>query len=338
MQRAAPRSRAGTRPIAARRCADVLTALLLAACAGAPATVPDPEAVITAAEERLQQNDPAGALELLESLEPGELAFRLAERHQFALAFAEFNSGEVWDAFEVAEKFPDRFPHSERRMQIGELVWRIGDTLHQSNRSFLFFYSEADGARSALQHLITRHPDNPRVPDALRVLGDMAFDDQDYLLAQERYRDLMRRFPDSEWGKSYAPFRFAMSMVEGLQGPEYDLDQMELASRELTQFLAAGRENPRFVDEARAALARVLAWRAERHYYIAEFYRRVDNPAGQRLHLGYASAAEFAGTEAHARAVRDLAALTDAKAADEATATGSPTPEPGTEAAKEDGP
>lgn len=283
-------------------------AMLLAACAGPAAPPPDPEAVLTAAEQALRDDRPHEALAMLETVDAETLPFRLGDRYELAHATALFLTGEVWDAYTVTERFPERFPHSERRATIAELEWRIGQALAKSGRSFLFFYSERRGARSVLEHLITRHPDSARVPDALRLLGDMAFEDQQYLLAQERFRDLMRRYPESEW-VVYARFRFAMSIVAGLQGPDYDLDQMEHASRELRDFLAAAPENPDFVAEAAAALARLREWRAERHYAIAGFYERVDNPAGRRLHLEYASAAEFAGTPAHERATAALAEL-----------------------------
>ena len=117
------------------------------------------------------------------------------------------------------------------------------------------------------------------------------------MLAKERYRDLMRRYPDSEW-VVYARFRFAMSIVAGLQGPDYDLDQMEHASRELRDFLRGEPENPDFVATASAALARLQEWRAARHLNIADFYRRVDNELGERLHLQYACVDELRDTTA----------------------------------------
>ncbi|MCA8948902.1 MAG: outer membrane protein assembly factor BamD, partial [Planctomycetes bacterium] len=285
-----------------------LLAGLLAACAGADLSTRDPEAVLAEAEQALREERPAAALELLEGIDEETLPFRLGDRHALAQATALYATGEVWDAYEVTEQFADRYPHSERRSTIAELEWQIARTLQQSGRSFLFFYSERRGARAVLEHLITRHPDSPRVPDALRVLGDMAFEDEQYELAQERFRDIMRRYPESEW-RVYASFRFAMAIVAGLQGPDYDLDQMEHASRELRDFLAGNPENPDFVAEATTALERLRQWRAERHLAIAEFYHRVRNPAGRRLHLEYAADAEFAGTAAQQAAASELAAL-----------------------------
>jgi len=271
---------------------------VLAACAGAPPPpAQDPETAVAQAELALREDRPADALMLLSPLEIQQLPRPLRDRCELAQAQALFLTGQVWDAYRIAEHFPDRYPHSERRAAIGELEWRIGAALKQRDDGFLFFWSDRRAARVVLEHLITRHPDHNRVPDALRLLGDMALEDQDYLLAQERFRDLMRRYPDSEW-VVYARFRYAMSIVEGLMGPEYDLDQMQHACRELRDFLASNPENPDFVATASAALERLLEWRALRHVHIADFYARVDNPPGERLHLEYACVEELAHTKA----------------------------------------
>ena len=52
------------------------------------------------------------------------------------------------------------------------------------------------------------------------------------------------------------------------------------------------------VATASAALERLLEWRALRHVHIADFYARVDNPPGERLHLEYACVEELAHTKA----------------------------------------
>lgn len=100
-----------------------------------------------------------------------------------------------------------------------------------------------------------------------------------------------------------------MSIHAGLQGPDYDLDQMQLATRELRDFLASHPENPEFVATATRALQSLLEWQSERHHRIAGFYHTVGNAQGRRLHLERAASDEFAATLAHDRAAAELAAL-----------------------------
>lgn len=286
---------------------------LLAACASAPPQVPEPEKVLAAAEARLVGGEPAACRDQLGDLEPEAFPRRLRDRYDLLLANAHFALGDTWDAFEVAERFPDRHPHSELRPQIVELVYQIGRTQAASDAGFWFFWSDKRSARTVLEHLITRHPDSPRLAEALRLLGDLAFDDAQYSLAQERYRDLLRKRPDSEWAV-YARFRFAMSIVAGCQGPDYDLDQMELATRELQAFLDGKPENPDFLATAKAAYTQLLAWQSERHLQVAGFYRTVGNRRGERHHLQIAGGERFFGTPANQQAIAELAALTAAEA------------------------
>jgi hypothetical protein len=106
-----------------------------------------------------------------------------------------------------------------------------------------------------------------------------------------------------------ARFRFAMSIVDSLRGPEYDLDQMQHATKELSDFLANPPENQDFVRAAEEARQRLLRWQAERHLLVADFYAKVGNRPGEVLHLRRATAPELAVTEAAERARNRLAAL-----------------------------
>jgi len=286
-------------------CATALA--LLAGCATAPVPLQDPERHLAAAEEQLKAGDATGCLAALTTHGREAFPARLRDRFELAAANAHFALGETWEAFEITEKFPDLHPHSELRPTIVELDWQIGKTMSTSGNGFWIFWSDRRAARTVLEHLITRHPDSPRLADALKLLGDLAYEDGSYSLAQERFRELMRRRPESEWFV-YASFRFAMSIYAGLKGPDYDLDQMQHAGRELRDFLLTNPENPEFVATAKHALRTLLEWQAERHHQIAAFYARVGNEPGRRLHLEIAAGEEFATTAAHERATAELAA------------------------------
>lgn len=291
-----------------------------AACSSAPRPDLDPEHQLAAAESLVADGKPAEAVPLLDELTDEVCPRRLRDRRSVVAARAQLGIGEPFEAFRKLEHFADDHPHSELRPAVTDLLWTIGKQLAESDRGFLFFWSDRRSGRTVLEHLITRHPDTPRLADALRLLGDMAFVDQDYELAQERFNDLLLRRPESEW-RVYAQFRYAMSIAASLQGPDYDLDQMGRAARELNSFLASNPESPALVLEARQALAKVVAWQAERHVRIARFYQRVGNDYGARRHLEIAIGDEFRGAPAQAKARELLAGLPAVTAA---AATGSP--------------
>ena len=289
-------------------------AVLAAGCSSVQEPLPDAEQRLAGAEALVRNGAMAQATEVLGQLAGEACPKRLRDRRDVARAQALIGTNQHWEAFVVLEPFADDYPHSELRPVVVEMLWDIGSTLAHSGGGFLFFWSDRRASRTALEHLITRHPDTPRLADALRLLGDMAFEDENYELAQERFRELMKERPESEWVK-YARFRFAMSLFASLQGSDYDLDKMSQAARELRDFLRETTENPELVGKARDALTQLLDWQAERHLKIAAFYRRVGNRPGERLHLDVAASEEFESTSFHARALSERSDLIEAEAA-----------------------
>lgn len=280
--------------------------LLLAACASAPPIAPDAEPVLTQAEELVASGQAAAARDLLQPRPAETFPKRIRDRYALTLGRALRATGANWDAFIAIRNFADQYPHSDRRLQVVELEFAIGRDLLRSGAGFWIFWSDREAGRECLEHLITRYPESPWMADALRLLGDVAFQDGEYQLAQERYRDLLRRSPESEWA-SYARFRYAMSIVATLRGPEYDLDEMQHATKELNEFLADPPENPEFVAAAQSARERLLGWQAERHWLVAGFYDRVGNRTGYLQQLHMAAADQFAATDYGKRARQTLA-------------------------------
>lgn len=291
---------------------------LLAACASTPATTADAERMLAESDAALLASNWNGALNAVEPLAEERCPRRLRDRRDLNTAKARYGLGDLWGAFQALEQFADDHSHSELRPTVVDMIWDLGQKLSQSDRGFLFFWSDRRAGRTVLEHLVSRYPDSSRMADALRILGDIAYEDGDYDLAQQRFKDLILNRPDSEWSL-YARYQFAMSIVASLRGADYDLDRMEHAVRELTDFLADRPENPQIVANAQGALAQVREWQLERHRSIARFYRRVGNKIGERHHLGIAAGAEFAGVEGHQQAVQALGELSPAAA-------GSPSP------------
>jgi outer membrane protein assembly factor BamD (BamD/ComL family) len=294
---------------AQQRCRSALPWLLaLAACASGPVPIAaDAEEVLANASQALDAGQPEVAGSLILDRHPESFPRRLRDRRTLLLARAQSAQGEHFAAFETIRDFADDHPHSDLRDAVVQLEYEIGRLLSKSDRGFLFFWSDRRAGRTVLEHLVTRYPDNPWLADALRTLGDMAMQDGQWILAQERYRDLLRRRPESEW-VPLARFQFAMSLCASLRGPDYDLDGMQRAARELADFLRSPPENPEFVKRARDALQQLLAWQAQRHVQVADFYQRVGNEPGCLHHLALAADDGLSGTLHHDEAVRRLAA------------------------------
>lgn len=305
-----------------RRYATAAVSLLLllgGGCASAPVAPADAAQLVATAEEQVQAGSYSDALRTLSPVQGEACPKQLRDRRDLALARAEFGLGEFWQAYLILETFSDDHPLSDLRPQVMELLWTIGNAHIARNVDTLFLWSDRDAGRIVLEHLITRHPDTQRLADTLRILGDMAFDEGDYVMAQTRYREIILERPDSDW-RFYANFRFAMSIVAGLRGPDYDLDGMRHAATELRTFLRTAPENPQMLEEAQRALEQVLEWQVQRHLYVVDYYKTLNNLDGQLHHARLATREEFREVKSYAEAVAVRERVEAAKAAAEAAA------------------
>jgi outer membrane protein assembly factor BamD (BamD/ComL family) len=291
--------------------------LAVTACTTNAGQLPMAPELITLAEQQLNSQSYDDVIATLAPLADLDCPKRLRDRRDLLIAKAELGRGDPWRAFEAIREFSVLYPHSDLRSQTVDVMWNAGKQLCASDAGFLFFWSDKRSGQTVLEHLITRNPDTQRLADALRILGDMAFDDRDYELAQERFRDIIFSRPDSDW-RFYAQFRFAMSIVASLRGPDYDLYQMEIAVRELRDFLNNKPESPQMIAETEKALVKVLSWQIQRHLDIADFYNTLKNLDGERYHLQLATRREFQNTPGYKKA---MARRTAFDAANPATTT-----------------
>ena len=294
-----------------------LLLLLGGGCASTPVAPADAAQLVAAAEAEVQAGNYGGAFRALSPVSDEACPKHLQDRRDLARARAEVGVGELWESYLVLERFSDDHPLSDLRPQVMELLWTIGNQLLARDSSAVFFWSDRGAARIVLEHLITRHPDTQRLADALRILGDMAFEDGDYEVAQTRYREIILERPDSDW-RFYANFRFAMSIVAGLRGSDYDLDGMRHAATELRTFLRTAPENPQMLAEAQRALQQVLAWQVQRHLDVVDYYKTLDNFDGQLHHARMATREEFREVSGYEEAVAVRERLEAARAAAEA--------------------
>lgn len=295
-----------------RRFACLSLSILLVQTACTTTTTDDPlptaQQLISAAEQQVQAKQFAQAIATLTPIEDLECPKRLRDQRDLLIAQSLLELDQPWQSFLTLEDFSVLYPHSDLRSRAVDIIWIAGKTLTDSDGGFLFFWSDQQAGQTVLEHLVTRHPDTDRLADALRLLGDMAFDDANYELAQERYRDIIHSRPDSDW-RFYAQFRFAMSIVAGLRGPDYDLYRMELAVGELRAFLGTNPESPKMLAETTAALDKVLQWQIQRHLSVADYYHTLKSPDGERYHLELATREQFAGVPGYLEAVDKLQAF-----------------------------
>lgn len=308
-----------------RRFACLSLGIMLAGTACTTTNLPLQSApqLIVAAEQQLEAKQFDQALATLDPIVDLQCPKRLRDRRDLITAQALFGLGQPWQAFLKLEEFSALYPHSELRSRAVDIIWNAGKVLFDSDGGFLFFWSDKRAGRTVLEHLVTRHPDTQRLADALRILGDMAFENGNYELAQERYSDIINSRPDSDW-RFYAQFRLAMSLVASLRGADYDLSSMEQAARDLRLFLDSKPEGPKMVEAAAQALVMVKQWQVQRHLNIADFYETLKSTAGQRYHLQLATRSEFDMAPSYEQAIERRKAFEAANPVAGAAGAGAP--------------
>jgi hypothetical protein len=266
-----------------------LAALLLACAASGCASAPieelpaDPQGALDLAQGWVVDR-PADARYVLARLDEDALTNEELERYKALYAEALWRTDDAWDGFKLIRNFVEDHRFSTWTPRVEEIHFRIGEELIQSEASYFIFGSDRDDGELVLAEFVERYTTSPHLADALRLLGDLAFEEQRWFDAQRRFEQLLQDHPTSEWA-ALASFRRVMAIHAELLGPEYDLPSLNRARNELRDYVATAPERPEFRDAAAAAYAEIEDWIAERHLIDAEFYRTVGNRYGERYHL-----------------------------------------------------
>ncbi len=266
--------------------------LSVAGCSSVPSTdgpLESPLQYLAAAEKRIDKGEGDAAMRLIDQVGSSDFRGIQVQRYQIALANAYFLTGEYWDCYRTVEKFPRDHPLSRYLGAAESLTFRAGAELAASGWSFLGIVSDIDSARRVLEQFLLYYPRSVHRIDALRILGEAAWLEEDWDEAIRRFTEIRHALQgadsrDRAWA-DLAGFRIALSYFNKVQGPDYDQGALEQAKAELSAYLQTQSKNPDFVDDARRALTTTLAWIEEKRLRIARFYLRVDNAAGARLWL-----------------------------------------------------
>ncbi len=291
---------------------------VLLACASIDVPMPEnPTAAIAQAGTLLDQQQPEAAMAVLTHFD--EDAFTGAEqaRRTVLMGKAYYLTGDSWEAYKQIKSFSQDYPSSPTD-EVADVQLNAGLQLLKSDGGFLFFYSDKKRGRVVLEDFLIYYQYSARIPDVLHELAESAFRDQDYILANERYTQLITNHNSSEW-VTLARFRVAMCYFYGLEGPDYDLEGMTRARNELRDVLATPNENPKMVGQAQQALYLVQEWLGQKHVIIAHFYNTINNRAGMLHHLRIA-ATSYADTAAGKLARQRLARMEKAEKTEETEA------------------
>ncbi|MCH2105852.1 MAG: hypothetical protein MK291_04345 [Planctomycetes bacterium] len=230
--------------------------------------------------ERLSQT-PDGADELA-GFVADDLPRPVAVAAGIASARAYIARGETEEAWRVLKLLDERFPLHHERAAAGRLLVESGLSLSNDERSSWIFWNARDEGIRCLEYLVLNHPAEPRCDEAYARLGELYSEDNQRLLAIERYSDLVLYHPNSSL-RAEAQARIPMLRLGILDSPEYDRNGLLLALSELDDWVVRFQGHP-MQDEVLESRLDCLRRLSASDLGVARFYERIGNAEGRIFH------------------------------------------------------
>lgn len=218
----------------------------------------------------------------LEDLAEAEMPARTAVPAALRAARLHLDAGRRDRALRVIRRLDLRFPAHAQKDEAGDLLYEIARSFQEDKRARLFLFPYSARAPEVYEYLSTEYPTHDKSDDALVELADAYAKDRRYDLAIERHKDLLlwsRNSPHVIASEAAIP----QLRLDDLDGPEYGRDELQVAERELLEWIQR-HGNHELRPQVDRALVDCLQRLADNDLVVARFYRRVKNPEGARNH------------------------------------------------------
>lgn len=251
-----------------------------------PASLPKPDPVLKRIELLLDRRDHSAAK---------STAVRWLQEHKTDPNYDQglYLAAQAWNgldepvkAFYYCDQLMDSFPGSAYFRPALELQFNIGNSLLNGRRmQFLGLYG-LDGTDEGVEMMFriqTRSPGSPLAEQALRRTADFYFADGQFDLAADAYAAHVKSYPRDP-NLPEVLVKQAFANYAQFTGTRFDPTPLVNARAQMQDLInkypdVAKRENmPSFVEAIDKTLARKLL-------VTADFYRRTDKPAAQKVVL-----------------------------------------------------
>ncbi len=263
----------------------VLLAVVVTACSSPPLLPEGADRYETARtfHER-GRHEEAGML-LAPLLDDDAVAMTDRAEAAFLSGEAALADGEHLVAYRHYRYVLENAPWSPHAAAIEDRLFELGQIFFHDPRHGGFFGNRTRGVEvfETYQAFFRR---SDRADDALRLVGDYFFDDEEWEEAAFTYERLVEEYAESEWVER-SLWRAGAARLRLNRGPEYDRDELLRAKERLDLLLS---QHPRSADAptARAELSAVRERLARSELVVADFYRRRGIPDGERVRLANA--------------------------------------------------
>ncbi len=148
---------------------------------------------------RIEPANPSAAARLFETVVTRYPEYERAAEARFRQGKALYEGREYTDAIDALKKYMLIAPVNPHLAEVEEMLYESGRrTINRGKGPFGLFGSDAAGI-AALEFVAETFPAGNYPDDALLALGNYYGHDEDYQTASLHFRELLIRYPDSEW-------------------------------------------------------------------------------------------------------------------------------------------
>jgi len=187
-------------------------------------------------------------------------------------------------AFEAYQRLADKFPNSRFAADAATGQFELGHAyLAGEMPGFLFFSASRGAGVKILEHMQVHNRNHDKADDALIEVAEYQLGEEDYDLASETLRRLLREYP-SRQHTLRARYQLARALYAQSSGPDYDEKVLLDAKSAFNDFLATAEVQgaierfPDQIESARKLLTVIDEALAHKQYRIGRFYERTDQP------------------------------------------------------------
>ena len=181
--------------------------------------------------EQIEPRNPEAAADLFGDIVSDYPEYEKAAEAKFRQGRALFAAREYDDASEALQLYMRIAPVNPHLAEVEELIYESGKASLASRGGLFAIFQSDDAALESFQFVAQTFPAGNYADDSLMALGNYMFCDEDYASAALHYKELLLRYPDSEWSFQ-ARLRLGDAYLARDQGLPYNAGFVDVDPRE----------------------------------------------------------------------------------------------------------
>ena len=182
--------------------------------------------------EALDTTNPGAAASYYETIFKDYPEYERAAEAKFREGRARIRIRDCDDGAAALKEYMRIAPVNPHLPEVEQLLYEGGSCGLSSKGGLFSFFKSDDASLDALKFVAANFPTGEYADDALMKLGDYYRHDEDYGIAALHYKELLLRYPDSEWSFK-ARIALADTYLARDQGQPYEAGFIDVDPREM---------------------------------------------------------------------------------------------------------